>query len=117
MTLKEYYKNRLQEAFLSNKVRRGVGAVGLASSIFAGGGAAVGVAAPHIRDATTSFHKAIGNPVGGAEVSQARAEAANKVGLFGSTVPAGQRALSGAGLGVGLLGAVAAAQALKNRRK
>jgi hypothetical protein len=117
MTLKEYYKNRLQEGILSNKLRRTLGAVGLASGLFAGGGAAVGVAAPYIRDAKTTFHKAIGNPVGGEEVSRARAEAANKVGLVGSTVPAGTRALYGAGLGVGLLAAGSAAEGLKGTIK
>jgi hypothetical protein len=117
MILKEYYNNRLEEALLSNKLRRGLGAAGLAASVAAGGGAAVGVAAPYIRDATTAAHRAIGNPIGGEEVSQAKAAAANKVGLVGSTVPVGKRALYGAGLGVGLLGAVGAAEALKKRRK
>ena len=85
-------------------------------------GGVLGVVGPHIRNATTAVHKAIGDPVGGAGVSTARADAANKVGLFGSDVPAGQRALNGAVGGGGLFGALTAANALaaaikKRRRK
>ena len=110
MILKEYYKNRLEE-----NLRRSLAAHALAAGVAGAGGAAFGVAAPYIRDATTAAHRAIGNPIGGVEVSQAKAAAANKVGLVGSTVPVGKRALYGAGLGLGLLGAVGATEALKGR--
>ena len=72
----------------------------------------MGLVGPTIRNTTTAAHEVIGDPVGGAGVSQARADAANKVGLFGSDVPAGERALNGAVGGVGLLGALTGANAL-----
>ena len=91
------------------------------ASLAAVGGGTLGLVGPTIRDTTTAAHQVIGDPVGGAGVSQARADAANKVGLFGSDVPAGKRALHGAVGGVGLLGAVTGASALaaaiKRRRK
>ena len=94
------------------KLKRGLGAAAVGAGIFAGVGAGTGVAAPHVRNATTSLHQAIGNPVGGVEVSQARANAADKIGLVGSNVPAGKRALHGAAVGGGGFAAFAGVQAL-----
>ena len=82
------------------------------ASLAAGVGGTLGLVGPTIRNTTTAAHEVIGDPVGGAGVSQARADAANKVGLFGSDVPAGERALNGAVGGVGLLGALTGANAL-----
>jgi len=103
------FKQHLEE----KNLLKTLGSTLLSTALIGGGfGAAAGVAAPHIRNWTKQAHTAIGDPVGGAVVSQAREEAANKVGLFGSNVPTKKRAAVGAGVGVALL---SAARLLKRR--
>ena len=104
-------QEELKEFNLRNAAKKVAPAL-VGASLAAVGGGTLGLVGPTIRDTTTAAHQVIGDPVGGAGVSQARADAANKVGLFGSDVPAGKRALHGAVGGVGLLGALTGANAL-----
>ena len=119
MTLEEYYRQRLTEKLLSEmnfkNIKRNIATFTAIGGLAAAGGAGLGAVAPLVGKASAKMHEVLGNPVGGVEVAKARQNAANKVGLFGSDVPVGKRALHGAIGGVGLSAGPVLAGIIANR--